>query len=121
MCGVGVSISDLLLFKQTCRSGRPTIREQQAFCTSHKQKEGEVLWIEKGYPVINWNLLPDRIAKFQPNMRRLLAKPHESYYRREMEKRERQGKSRTVLQHIDNEGVDGISLGYYGTRGLGVM
>jgi hypothetical protein len=121
MCGADVEISGLLLFKQNCRGDQPTVREQQAFCATHKQREAEVLWAQRGYPVIDWDHLHNRIAKFQSNIKRLLAKPQESYFRREMEKRERQGNSRTVLQHIDNEGFEGIALGYYGTRGLDIM
>jgi hypothetical protein len=77
--------------------------------------------MDRGYPSIDWDNLPARIAKYQSNIKRLLAKPQESHFRREMEKRERQGNSRTLLQHIDNEGFEAIAIGYYGTRGLQVM
>jgi hypothetical protein len=121
MCGTEVPVLDVLLLKQTCRGDQPTVREQQAFCMTHKQKEAEVLWTERGYPIVDWDQLPDRISKYQSNVKRLLAKPQESYFRREMEKRERLGNSRTLLQHIDNEGIGAIAIGYYGTRGLQVM
>jgi hypothetical protein len=121
MCGAEVAISDILLLRQTCRGDQPTVREQQAFCASHKQTDAQALWAQRRYPVIDWDYLPNRIAKYQSNIKRLLAKPQESHFRREMEKRERQGNSRTLLQHIDNEGFEGIALGYYGTRGLDVM
>lgn len=121
MCGEIVDISTLQFFKETCGRARPTIRQQQKFCKDHQQSDAEQLWKDRGYPSIDWETLYERMDKYHGNMKRLLEKPQESHFRREMEKRERDGRSRTLMQHMKNEGFEGISLGYYGTRGLGLM
>jgi hypothetical protein len=121
LCGSEVGFLALEIFQGECKGTRPTFREQQNFCAKHKRKEAEGIWVERGYPNIDWDGIPDRLSKYHTNIKRILAKPQESHFRREMDKRAKQGNARTLRQQMEKEGFDGVSLGYYGTRGLGLM
>jgi hypothetical protein len=116
MCGADVDRSTL-----ECLGPRANIRQQQAFCLGHKKKEAEALWIQRGYPNINWEHLSSKLINYSSNIKNLIDHPEKSHFRREMDKRVRKGKDRTMLQHMKNEGFEGISLGYYGTRGLKIL
>lgn len=119
MCGASVQQEDLDDFE----SQHPGMgfRSQQLFCRMHKRRESEDEWKRRSYPDIDWEELPCRLRKYRPEIDEILTKPVVSYFRSEMAKRLRRGKDRNLMMHVQYEGLQNCSVGYYGPRGMKVM
>jgi hypothetical protein len=100
---------------------KASIREQQAFCRKHQVKDAEEEWQQKGYPKINWERLRKRLKRHDKDIAKMIKHPDRLWYRKEMEERNKKGKDRTIMQHLENEGLQGIGVGYYGPKGCDVM
>jgi hypothetical protein len=100
---------------------KASIREQQVFCRRHRVKDAEEQWRRNGYPTIDWEKLPERLERHDKYIIRMIKHPHNLWFRKEMEKRNKRGKDRTIMQHLENEGLQGIGVGYYGPKGGDIM
>ena len=119
MCGASVQQEDLDNFE--LQHPGMEFRSQQLFCRMHKKHESEDQWKRRSYPDIDWEELPCRLRKYRPVIDEILTKPVVSYFRSEMAKRLRRGRDRNLMMHVQNEGLQNCSVGYYGPRGMKVM
>ena len=95
--------------------GTMNLRAQEQFCQSHQRKSAKEDWEERGYPDINWEKLPIRLAKFQKKIEKWI-KGEDSHYRRQYGARVDAGKDRSLKKLTSN-----LTPGYYGSRGLQVI
>ena len=119
MCGISVPTDDLELFKASCPI--MTMRDQQKFCHQHKKAEAEAEWTRRGYPTIDWDGLEVRMKHFEGDIVWLMERPQKSWFRSQLEHRVDTGKGRNLVAHLNSTGLEDISVGYYGTRGLRAM
>lgn len=104
-----------LLAKYSDR-GRMNIRQQAAFCRSHKRQTALDSRSQKGYPKVNWTTLGARCKKHQKYLRDILEGTRESHYSEVLRENIEAGKNRTVMKTEDS-----LTPGYYGPRGLRAM
>ena len=97
------------------------VRKQAQFHREHKQRSAKDRWVEQGYPEIDWQALDSRIERTYPAIEDILLKKVPSYFRDELENRVKSGKERTLRQAAMGSGMAGLSPGYYGSRGQGIM
>ncbi|KAF2403962.1 hypothetical protein EJ06DRAFT_579871 [Trichodelitschia bisporula] len=100
---------------------RMTYRQQSRFCTQHKTAEAKVIYAERGYPKIDFEALPRRLKKMKRKMGKLMDNPGEMYFHRRMESAVDQGKARSLLKSILGGEDEGLSMGYYGSRGMQII
>jgi len=119
MCGSSVQQEHLDDFE--LQHPKMEFRSQQLFCRMHKKRESEDEWKGRRYPDIDWEELPCRLRKYRPVIDEILTTPVVSYFRNEMAKRLLRGKDRNLMMHVQHEGLQNCSVGYYGPRGMKVM
>lgn len=97
-------------------------RQQFRFCKAHKARSARSEWAARGFPEIDWSNFDRRLQKYHPIIDDIVKGTRSSFYRNAAEDRMNQMKVMTV-QHMwdDTAGVDGVSSGYYGSRGARVM
>jgi len=97
-------------------------RQQFRFCKAHKARSARSEWAAKGLPEIDWSNFDRRLQKYHPIIDDIVKGTRASFYRNAAEDRMNQLKAMTV-QHMwdDTAGVDGVSPGYYGSRGARLM
>ena len=104
---------------------RLTIREQAAFCKSHRLHSAQEEWDAKGYPSIAWERFNDRLNNHHPLIEELIRGKRASYYRNVFEdllKKEQNGKRKTLQQTLmEGGGIEDFAPGYYGSRGARMM
>ncbi|KAI9680033.1 MAG: hypothetical protein M1817_005049 [Caeruleum heppii] len=103
--------------------GRMNVRKQARFCRAHKVRSARSTWEERGYPDIDWERLPGRLRQdeYQDFLRGVLMGERKSWFRDRLEERIRTGRERTLRQSMANAGLEGLTPGYYGTRGARIM
>lgn len=97
-------------------------RQQLRFCRAHKARSARSEWTAKGFPEIDWSNFDQRLQEYHPIIDDIVKGTRSSFYRNAAEDRMNQSKAITV-QHMwdDTAGVDGVSFGYYGSRGARLM
>ncbi|KAJ6000651.1 hypothetical protein N7481_001060 [Penicillium waksmanii] len=118
MCKEEVDPDLLILFES---QPNQRVRDQQQFCTSHKQNTAKAEWQEQGYPEINWETFDQRIKKFFPKLEKVLAPEHPSYYHNILSTIMKDGKAQNFRLTMAGDGIETISCGYYGTKGAAKM
>ncbi|KAJ5636618.1 uncharacterized protein N7484_009931 [Penicillium longicatenatum] len=116
MCNAEV---DPEILRQFQAQPNQRLREQQRFCTSHKQDTATKEWEAQGYPEINWDTFEQRLEKHFPDMDQYLDPQQPSYYRNILESAQQAGKSLRLT--LNDDGIETISCGYYGTKGAQKM
>ncbi|KIW07916.1 uncharacterized protein PV09_01825 [Verruconis gallopava] len=102
-------------------SSTASIKEQQKFCRKHQVEDAWKEREQKGYPIVDWDNLSKRLRRHNGDIANMIKQPDRLFFRKEMEVRNKKGRDRTLLQHMKNEGLEGIGVGYYGSKGLDVM
>lgn len=100
---------------------RPSIPKLQEFCRRHKVNEAEAAWKKNDYPLIDFDGLKKRLKKHFPDIKKMIEKPKGLIFREQMQERVKKGKDRTILQHVENQGLQDIGVGYYGPKGSDIM
>ncbi|KAL4881227.1 hypothetical protein BJY04DRAFT_189372 [Aspergillus karnatakaensis] len=118
LCSAPVD-SDLLVLFQAQPKQR--LREQRAFCESHKKASAEKEYRNKGYPIIDWDKLDKRIEAHINVLEKLLVLDPPSYYRNVLDTTLKQGKAKNFRLTLAGDSLETISCGYYGTRGSNKM
>lgn len=118
MCKEEVDPDLLILFEA---QPNQRVREQQQFCTSHKQNTAKAEWQKHGYPEIKWETFDERIKSFFPQLEKLLAPGHPSYYHNILSTNMKDGKAQNFRLTMAGDGIETISCGYYGTKGAAKM
>lgn len=108
-----------------------TVRNQTKFCKEHKIKSAQAEYRAKGFPPIDWQYLPRRIAKFHPALVEILRNEKESQYRRIHADKLVSGKAAALPSRRKDKSASELerelfqdsptSTGYYGPRGKRLM
>ncbi|KAI0416070.1 RTC4-like domain-containing protein [Xylaria grammica] len=107
---------DRELLEKYSAHGKMSVKQQTAFCRSHKRQSAAKAGTEKGYPKINWDSLNSRFSSHRDFLQKILEGTQVSHYRQILKERVDSGKNRTLLTNYNN-----LTPGYYGPRGLQVM
>ena len=119
MCHKEVDWAELELFKS---QPKQRIREQMMFCESHKLRSAMDLWRERGYPNIDWDGFEERVQGYFPELEKLLVPGAFSYYRNILGSSFAPGKARNSRVRVsDNERLETMTCGYYGSMGATKM
>lgn len=113
MCGQTV---DSELLKKYTTQGRMTIRQQTAFCRSHKRKEAEDARRTNNYPEVDWDGLEARFTDHRDFIKSILEGERSSHFASLLSNKVETGKDRTLLKTDES-----LTPGYYGPRGLRLM
>lgn len=97
------------------------IRRRQRICAAHKQREVQRTWLEKGYPIIDWQRLEaERIPKHMPHLTKILRRKAPSFYRTKLDGVARDGR-KALYDYLKEGVIYVVKQGYYGPRGARVM
>ncbi|OAA45540.1 hypothetical protein NOR_03329 [Metarhizium rileyi] len=110
-CGEPV---DKKLLDDFSKGKRLNVRLQSKFCRKHKRKTAEELWQQRRYPVVEWDGLEARFAKYHEPLLDVI-NGRASYFRSMHEKNISSGKARSMKKE------DNMNPGYYGSRGFNLM
>ena len=121
-CPLCKGLVEKLFLEGNAGGKRMTVRQQAEFCKAHKIKTAHEEWNEKGLPSIDWPTFNHRLKTYHPRIEHLLRGDKASFYRNAFEDTVRSGKNRTLRQALLQGGtVEGLSPGYYGSRGAKIM
>lgn len=110
-CGKPVKAEAL----KSLSKGRMNVRMQTRFCRMHQKQTARDDWQLKGYPDIDWDVLPDRLARHHDLLLSIVNGERDSPFRDALAEDIRKGKSRTLRQE------ENLNPGYYGPRGFNLM
>jgi hypothetical protein len=110
-CGKPVKAEAL----KSLSKGRMNVRMQTRFCRMHQKQTARDDWQLAGYPDINWDTLPDRLARHHDLLLSIVNGERTSPFRDALAEDIRKGKSRTLRQE------ENLNPGYYGPRGFNLM
>ncbi|KAK3341206.1 RTC4-like domain-containing protein [Lasiosphaeria hispida] len=113
MCYEDVDRKVLDEFKE--KHPRMTLQQEQRFCLLHRKTSAKAVWVEKGYPDIEWYALDSRITKQYDFLEGIL-EGGKSYFSEIYSQMVKSGQNKTLLR---SEGS--LTPGYYGIRGLRAM
>ena len=91
------------------------VRQQANFCRRHKKQTALEIWQAKSYPDIDWDRLPDRIAKHDNLLLGVIDYSESSHYRDRLAEQIEAGQDRTLKKEKN------LNPGYYGPRGFNLM
>ena len=133
LCGSSVPFVDLEEF--TARHSLPNTvtripsRLQQIFCRTHQLRDAQEAYVERGYPVIDWEeLATTRTTCHLPAMRAILNGRESSQYKDKLIEAgsstgAKKGKAASgiklnaLLKYLKDGVLDVVKYGYYGPRG----
>ena len=97
-------------------------RDQLRFCKAHRARSARSEWSAKGFPEIDWQRFDERMKRYHPVIDDILKGTKSSYYRNALEQQIRSKKFRTMKEaYQDSESMEGLSPGYYGSKGARAM
>lgn len=121
-CPLCNAIVDRSFLDEFADGRRLRIRQQARFCKAHKVRSASTEWKERGYPDINWPRLDQRVTKYHPVIDDILKAKKLSFYRNVFADSIKNGKNRTLHQTLmQGESIEGLSPGYYGSRGARIL
>lgn len=98
------------------------VRQQMRFCKAHRARTARLQWDARGYPTIDWDNFDSRLAQYHGALDDILKGRRQSYYRNAMKDHLKSGRNRTLQQClISGSCMEGLELGYYGSRGGKLM
>ena len=121
-CPLCKVLVDRTLLENVGGGKRMTVRQQAEFCKAHRIKSAYDEWRQRQYPEIKWSVFDQRLTGFHSQIEELLQGNAPSFYRNAYEDTVRKGKTRTLKQAmLRGETMDGMSPGYYGSKGAKMM
>lgn len=123
-CPVCEASVDADFFKSFNLSRGASVRKEAKFCRAHRARTAEQEWTKRGYPEIDWDGLQKRIETHFAEIESILTMKKESFFRNVLEATANNGKKskkNNLRLTATSEGLDGISSGYYGSRGAKSM
>lgn len=134
VCGARVPLQLKQEFEIRYSLGKAlTYKWQQRFCRFHKVEAAKIVWVERGYPSIEWNKLDERLREHHGRLVAVLAGKKASPYRARLQKVLDSGTTRTAMKAFNaatgttSTSAEGqetnleIKPGYYGPRGEKLM
>lgn len=115
LCPICDEQVDQELLKQFSNGERMKLVRQVKFCRMHKKLSAQKTWEEKGYPVIDWTKLQERVEGHHDFLKSIIMGTG-SHFGDILQENIRTGKARTLLTTKDYH-----TPGYYGLRGMSVM
>lgn len=117
------TISDAELIRRLRSSKHMNMSKQATFCRSHRRAEGLREWKERGYPDIEWDQLPRRVAKLSDHATWLIHNERNSIYRDRLAEKISSGSYRSMLQALNNDAssMNSFIPGYYGGKGAKII
>lgn len=99
-----------------------SLRQQERFCKAHKVHSAESVWRERRYPTIDWYGFQRRLPKYDAALGSVLNGTSRSFYRNVFEDQIKTGANRRLKQAVlSGDGVEGLNMGYYGTKGARII
>ena len=121
-CPLCKGLVEKLFLEGIAGGKRMTVRQQAEFCKAHKIKSAHDEWRDRGFPTIDWSTFDRRLKTYHHRIEDLLRGDKASFYRNAFEDTVRSGKNRTLRQvMMQGETMEGLSPGYYGSRGAKMM
>lgn len=115
LCPICDEQVDQELLKQFSNGERMKLVRQVKFCRMHKKSSAQKTWEEKGYPVIDWAKLQERVKGHQDFLKSIIMGTG-SHFGDILQENIRTGKARTLLTTKEY-----LTPGYYGLRGMSIM
>lgn len=104
---------------------RLSIRQQAQFCKAHKKRTAEEEWKRRQYPKIDWPNFQNHLNSFHNVLDEILQQKRSSFYRNAFEDvvRGRKNKTTKTVREglLDENRIEELSPGYYGSRGARMM
>lgn len=101
--------------------GTKTMHLQKQFCRLHTEHDALALYKQKGYPEIDWELLPARVENYHSQLIALLKGDVESHYRDSHAQKAEAGERPNVREMMASNADLETKTGYYGPRGRRAM
>lgn len=121
-CPICKAYVSRLFMEEFSGSNILSLRQQERFCKAHKVHSAHETWREKGYPAINWHRFQKRLPKYDAALGSVLSGTSQSFYRNVFEDQIKTGANRRLKQAVlSGNGVEGLNMGYYGTKGARIM
>ena len=97
-------------------------RQQLRFCNAHKARSAKSEWAAKGFPEIQWSQFDRRLHTYHPVIDAIVTGKKASFYRNAAADRIKQSSFTSIKQMYGNTAsLEGLSPGYYGSRGARAM
>ena len=113
---------DREFFEEYENGKRLRSRQQLKFCKDHKARKANSEWAARGYPELEWQKFDERLRKYHPIIDTIVKGQRQSFYRNAAEDKMNQSKFTSMKRmYEDAAGVEGLSAGYYGSRGARAM
>jgi len=97
------------------------LRLQEKFCQAHKSRTADDVWLDRGYPKIDWSALRSRLDAHQDHIHAVLDGNYESPYYKQHAKIVTDIKNRSNTSAVASGRFTGLRAGYYGTKGEKIM
>lgn len=108
-------------FQDEISHRRMNLRLQEKFCQAHKSRTADDVWLDRGYPKIDWSALKSRLNAHQDHIHAVLDGDFESPYYKQHAKLVTDIKNRSNTSAAASGRFTGLRAGYYGTKGEKVM
>ncbi|KAL9015420.1 MAG: hypothetical protein Q9185_007179 [Variospora sp. 1 TL-2023] len=117
-CQICKEFISRLFVEEFASSAVLSVRQQQRLCKAHRVRSAEGTWKAKGYPSVDWNSFPQRLAKYDSALTDVLSGTTSSFYRNSYEDQVKAGVNRTLQQTLmSGSNSEDLKRGYYGTKG----
>jgi hypothetical protein len=97
------------------------LRLQERFCQTHKARTADDVWLDRGYPKIDWSTLNPRLAAHRDHINAILDGDYTSPYYNQHAKVVTDIKNRSATSAVASGRFTGLRAGYYGTKGERIM
>lgn len=93
-------------------------KDKIKFCESHKRRDAETLWTQRGYPDIDWDNFERRIAaQYNHRLSSLLQDEKHSKYWQRLSDKVQSGRVRKAFRDVRKTKQETVTPGYYGPKG----
>jgi hypothetical protein len=108
-------------FQDEINYKRMNLRLQERFCQTHKARTADDVWLDRGYPKIDWSTLKSRLTAHQDHINAILDGDYTSPYYKQHAKVVTDIENRSNTSAVASGRFTGLRAGYYGTKGERIM
>ncbi|KAI4743975.1 hypothetical protein E4T50_05640 [Aureobasidium sp. EXF-12298] len=108
-------------FQDDINYRRMNLSLQEKFCQAHKARTADDVWLDRGYPKIDWSALRSRLDAHQDHIHAILDGDYESPFYKQHAKLVTDIKNRSNTSAVASGRFTGLRAGYYGTKGEKIM
>ncbi|KAI4731001.1 hypothetical protein E4T49_01149 [Aureobasidium sp. EXF-10728] len=121
ICGEKIEQDFWDKFQDEILHKRMNLRLQERFCQAHKARTADDVWQDRGYPKIDWSVLPPRLGAHHAHINAILDGDYETPYYKQHAKLLSQTKGHSARSAAVSGRFTGLRAGYYGTKGEKIM